>query len=1173
MKKIICYSNQVLSIFLLILGIILTSCTEDMAPIMVSSVTLDTTSMTLTEGDSQTITATISPSDAENKTILWISSNSAVASVEEGVVTAIAPGTATITAETEDGAKTATCKVTVVAKVYPVTGVSLDKTSVSLTEGETITLTATINPENATNKNVSWKSDNTSIATVADGKVTAVKAGTTTITVTTEDGKHSASCSIVVKSSSSSWGICGTFNNWGEDGEDIPMLSNEYKNYYVVKDVNLKSYKTDDYSFVFRYDNSWEIHRGAHENDYVFNINKRYSTGMYEDGAYPIFVTQDGVYDIYLAKSLDYFYIMSKGQKPDDVESFKIPVNGVTIDKTDISLIEGETVTLACTVTPSNATDKSVTWQSSNTNVATVNNSGLVTAVKKGNSVITVKTKDGEYVAECKVTVNTQTPTDNITLNSASSNSISYEEKDYTISFTTANNWSASTNNDWITISPKSGNPDSKTITVHIAENTAQTARTGSVVITSGTTSATVYYTQEGNSNDDNYDDYSKISMQIDLNSAFNANLSDDAWLESIKSILKNADMTDYGATYKDVKYNNGWISICFDDNVTAIPRANPLLNVYGSYAQTIVLPNSITHIGDYAFEANGCPSINIPESLQEIGECAFANATCIKDLVLPQGVTAIGQGAFSGCSITSLTTSSYLTKIPSQAFINCTSLSTIVISSSVQQIGTNAFAGCKVLSEITIPSSVRKIDEYAFSDCSGLINVTIGKNTSTATMEIGQSVFQGCTSLTKVSIGSEVKLLGYESFNGCSNLKTLVLGSNKTNGTMNINYRSFANCTSLSSLTMGSEVNEIGSEAFLSCTHLQSLTIPGTVTLVGESAFENCSSLKNIVIGGDNTNNKTFISPRAFYGCNSIEEMVLSRSVSLKEAENSAFRDCTGILRINCPLDDYIISPFSYSNFKSIVIGDEVEGIGEYTFKDISCKEITLGANVKTIGKYAFAKCTLNKFTLPLSLNTINSFAFYETTINSDIYIHKGLKVESSAFHNASLQKIEIASGAHLEGGVFNGCTGTSLVTNCLLEYNYSSSEFDHCYCLDASPYHDHKFSSITIGDNIYQIGDAAFLSHQDHTINEIIIGENVKNIGYQPFTYNSSSLPDIKTVYVKATTPPTHNIIDGIINQSTLNMFTVDTKIYVPRNSVNLYKTAEYWKEYANNIYGYDF
>ena len=198
MKKIICYFNQVLSVFLLILGIVLTSCTEDIAPITVSSVTLDTSSMTLIEGDSQTITATISPSDAENKTILWISSNSSVASVRGGVVTAIAPGTATITAKTEDGAKTATCKVTVVAKVYPVTSVSLDKTSASLTEGETITLTATVNPDNATNKNVSWKSSNTSVASVVDGKVTALKAGTTTITVTTEDGNKTATCNITV---------------------------------------------------------------------------------------------------------------------------------------------------------------------------------------------------------------------------------------------------------------------------------------------------------------------------------------------------------------------------------------------------------------------------------------------------------------------------------------------------------------------------------------------------------------------------------------------------------------------------------------------------------------------------------------------------------------------------------------------------------------------------------------------------------------------------------------------------------------------------------------------------------------------------------------------------------------------------------------------------------------
>ena len=106
-------------------------------------------------------------------------------------------GTATITATAADGSeKYDTCTVTV---TQPVTGVTLDQTSLTLTEGETGTLTATVQPENATNKNVTWESSDTSVATVANGVVTAVGAGTATITVKTQDGNFTATCTVTVE--------------------------------------------------------------------------------------------------------------------------------------------------------------------------------------------------------------------------------------------------------------------------------------------------------------------------------------------------------------------------------------------------------------------------------------------------------------------------------------------------------------------------------------------------------------------------------------------------------------------------------------------------------------------------------------------------------------------------------------------------------------------------------------------------------------------------------------------------------------------------------------------------------------------------------------------------------------------------------------------------------------
>ena len=88
-------------------------CTEEPAPIAVTAVTLDSTSMTLIEGESQKLTASVSPYNAENKEVIWTSSNSTVASVKDGLVTASKAGTATITVKTDDGGKTATCEVTV----------------------------------------------------------------------------------------------------------------------------------------------------------------------------------------------------------------------------------------------------------------------------------------------------------------------------------------------------------------------------------------------------------------------------------------------------------------------------------------------------------------------------------------------------------------------------------------------------------------------------------------------------------------------------------------------------------------------------------------------------------------------------------------------------------------------------------------------------------------------------------------------------------------------------------------------------------------------------------------------------------------------------------------------------------------------------------------------------
>ena len=149
-------------------------------------------------GESITLSATVLPDNAANKNVEWSSDNTAVATVDNaGKVTAVGAGSANITVTTADQGKTASCTITVAQKV---TGISLDKSEYTFdTIGETITLVAGILPENAANKNVSWSSDNTSVATVDNnGKVKAIGNGKANITVTTADQGKTASCAITV---------------------------------------------------------------------------------------------------------------------------------------------------------------------------------------------------------------------------------------------------------------------------------------------------------------------------------------------------------------------------------------------------------------------------------------------------------------------------------------------------------------------------------------------------------------------------------------------------------------------------------------------------------------------------------------------------------------------------------------------------------------------------------------------------------------------------------------------------------------------------------------------------------------------------------------------------------------------------------------------------------------
>ena len=174
----------------------------EMDPILAASIELGQASAEMTEGETLQLTATVLPEDATDKSVTWSTSDENVATVDDsGLVTAVAPGTATITATTADGSNlSASCTVTIEPNIVLATSIELDLDNAEMTEGNTTQLTATVLPEDATDKSVAWSTNDETVATVdGNGLVTAVAPGTAIITATTNDGSDlSASCTVTV---------------------------------------------------------------------------------------------------------------------------------------------------------------------------------------------------------------------------------------------------------------------------------------------------------------------------------------------------------------------------------------------------------------------------------------------------------------------------------------------------------------------------------------------------------------------------------------------------------------------------------------------------------------------------------------------------------------------------------------------------------------------------------------------------------------------------------------------------------------------------------------------------------------------------------------------------------------------------------------------------------------
>ena len=334
----------------------------------VSGVKLSPASLQVSVGYKKQLTPTISPSSAYNKKVTYSSSDKKVAKVsEDGLVKGIAPGTCVITVTTADGGYRASSVIKVIP-VVKTTSVKLSATKKTIYVGSKETLKATVSPSNATEKGVVWMSSDTTVAKVSSkGVVTAVSKGTATITCATKDTGKYAECKITVKNV-------------------IPQkVTLSYPSYTLQKGKSVTLRATVSPSNSTNKSVKW-----VSSNKAIATVSSSGKVIAVKPGKCTITCTT----------------VSGKKTATCKITVTAVKVTGIKLSATNLTLMKGKQTTLKATVSPSNATNKNVTWKSSNTKVATVSSTGVVKTVGSGKCTITCTAKDGSgKSATCTVWV------------------------------------------------------------------------------------------------------------------------------------------------------------------------------------------------------------------------------------------------------------------------------------------------------------------------------------------------------------------------------------------------------------------------------------------------------------------------------------------------------------------------------------------------------------------------------------------------------------------------------------------------------------------------------------------------------------------------------------------------------------------------------------------------
>lgn len=387
--------------------------------------------------------------------------------------------------------------------------------------------------------------------------------------------------------------------------------------------------------------------------------------------------------------------------------------------------------------------------------------------------------------------------------------------------------------------------------------------------------------------------------------------------------------LTEYSGTAESVDLNN-----VFYKGKTVTKIADSAFRKAGATLKEVIVADTVTEIGDYAFEDNAVlTKVVLPEGLTSIGGSAFVRNRLLTDINIPSTVIYIGDSAFAGCdALPSLTLPEGITTIENGTFNGCNSLTSINIPSTVTRIGMNAFKSCESLASIVIPSSVTEIGDWAFQLCTSLKSIYIPKSVT----DVGNETFKSADVLTIYTENAEKPSTWLSIWNRSSSSRDCPvvwnakgeMGNSEgfdyavlNDDTVTITgYTGTATEVVIPSSIEGKTVTSINQSAFKDNKTITSIEIPSGIISIGDEAFSNIATLTSVTMA----DTVTSIGASAFSSNVALTSVKLSNA--LTSIGNSAFAGDKALTTITIPKSVTAIGFYAFSGCDALTITTEIK-------------------------------------------------------------------------------------------------------------------------------------------------------------------------------------------------------------------------------------------------------